>query len=125
MHILWLYTGDDGRSHFADLDAPLTVVDGSGISERFTATGVRLLEAPEGDARDFHPAPRRQFNVMLSGVVELECGDGSKRRLGPGTILLADDVSGQGHITRTIEGPRRVVQVHLGDGIDPRAWLRS
>jgi len=32
-------------------------------------------------------------------------------------------VSGEGHITRTVEGPRRVLQVHLGSDIDPKAWI--
>ncbi len=71
---------------------------------------------------NFHPAPRRQFVVNLSGLVEIECGDGSKRRLGAGDILLADDTTGQGHITREIEGPRRGIFIFLRDDVNPSAW---
>jgi len=60
--------------------------------------------------------------VNLSGLVEIEVGDGSKRRLGAGDILLADDTTGQGHITRDLEGPRRGIFIFLGDDVDPGAW---
>lgn len=73
---------------------------------------------------DFHVAPRHQFVVNLSGVVEIECGDGSTRRLGAGDILLADDTTGQGHITREIEGPRGSLFVPLDDTLDLSAWRR-
>jgi hypothetical protein len=44
----------------------------------------------------------------LSGETEIEIGDGTKRRFGPGDILLADDTSGQGHISRDVGAqPRR------------------
>ena len=56
--------------------------------------------------------------VTLSGVVEIECGDGAKRRLGAGEILLADDLTGQGHITRELEAPRRSLFIPLPDDFD-------
>ena len=36
--------------------------------------------------------------------MEVETGDGSKRRLAPGDILLGDDMTGEGHITRAVGG---------------------
>jgi hypothetical protein len=71
---------------------------------------------------DFHTAPRRQFVVNLSGLVEIEVGDGSTRRLGAGDILLADDTTGQGHITRDLEGPRRSIFIFLPPDLDPAQW---
>ena len=41
-------------------------------------------------------------------------GDGTKRRMGPGSILLAEDTTGQGHISRNVGGePRTCLFVHL------------
>ena len=48
--------------------------------------------------------------INLSGETEIEIGDGTKRRFGPGDILLAEDTSGQGHISRDVgTQPRRFV----------------
>jgi uncharacterized cupin superfamily protein len=51
---------------------------------------------------DWHNAPRRQFIVMLEGTVEIEVGAGTTRRFGPGDILLAEDTTGRGHRSRTV-----------------------
>ena len=75
-------------------------------------------ETPIGAALDFHTAPQRQFVITLAGLAEVECADGSKRRFGAGDILLADDTSGHGHITREIEGPRRSIFLPLADDFD-------
>lgn len=122
MRCTWIYTGDDGKSHFADLDIPLKAAGHSSLSESVPASEVLLRETPPTGFVDFHPAPRRQFVVTLSGLAEIECGDGATRRFGAGDIMLADDTWGQGHITREIEGPRRSLFIILGDGVDPAAW---
>ena len=81
-------------------------------------------ETPAGVEQDFHNAPRRQFVITLSGAAEIECGDGTVRRLGPGDILLADDLTGQGHITRDVEGPRHTLILPLSDDLSVEAWRR-
>jgi hypothetical protein len=60
--------------------------------------------------------------VTLAGRAEVECGDGTKRRFGPGDIMLADDTTGQGHITREIEAPRKSLFIPLPATFDTRAW---
>ena len=48
------------------------------------------------------------------GAVEIEVGDGTKRILGTGDILLAEDTTGQGHISRAVAGkPRRSLFITL------------
>ena len=73
---------------------------------------------------DFHVAPRRQFVIHLAGRVQIETGDGTKRQFGVGDILLADDTTGQGHVSREIEGPRIQVFVALAEGVDVARWRR-
>jgi quercetin dioxygenase-like cupin family protein len=40
--------------------------------------------------------------VNLGGTAEFETADGTVRRLYPGDVLIAEDVTGHGHIARGI-----------------------
>ena len=40
--------------------------------------------------------------ITLSGQGEVELAGGKKIHLGPGNIQLAEDMTGKGHITRTL-----------------------
>jgi hypothetical protein len=96
-----IYAGPDGESHFEDIDIPLTgQPGGSEYSDLYPATGVIFRRSPADQLLDWHPAPRRQFVITLSGGAEVEASDGEIRHIGPGTIMLADDTTGKGHITR-------------------------
>jgi hypothetical protein len=59
-------------------------------------------------ALDFHPAPARQYVVTLSGRSEIELADGTKIPLTPGHILLAEDTTGKGHISRAVGSEDRL-----------------
>lgn len=122
MRVTRVYTGDDARSHLEALDVPLGPGRYGSLSENVPVTGLMFRETPAGAALDFHTAPQRQFVVTLSGAAEIECGDGSKKRFGAGDILLADDTTGQGHITREVEGPRRSLFIPLPADFDISPW---
>lgn len=108
MKLLRIYTGDDGRSHFEDVEVELTDRGALGrISSLWPGSGVLFREVDGDYDLGFHNAPRRQLVVNLTGSVDIEVGDGSVRRLGPGTILLAEDTTGQGHISRAVDGESR------------------
>jgi quercetin dioxygenase-like cupin family protein len=66
------------------------------------ATGLRFFCPPAGAFADWHPAPRRQFNFIVAGTVEVEVSDGAVRRFEPGSVLLLEDTEGQGHRTRVV-----------------------
>jgi len=119
-----IYTGGDHRSHFEDLDLPTHVAADSsrGVTDALAATGAALGESGETAPRDFHNAPRRQIVAVLSGGLELECGDGSRRRFGPGEAFFADDLTGEGHKTRDVGGPVRLLYVYIRDDFDPAPW---
>lgn len=115
MTVVRLYTGPDDKSHFEDIQIPLK--DGGKIgfiSELYKVTGVVFRETAGDYNYDFHPAPRRQYVVNLEGEVEIEVGDGTKRILRTGDILLAEDTTGQGHISRAVAGkPRKSLFITL------------
>lgn len=115
MKITRVYTGADNRSHFQDVEVELTEVGKGGITSVLQkATGVIFRETDGAYNYDFHVAPRRQYVVNLEGEVEIEVGDGSKRLLRSGDILLAEDTTGQGHISRAVGGkPRKSMFVTL------------
>jgi hypothetical protein len=106
---LRVYAGPDGESHFEDIDvAPDLTPAGSGLSALYPATGVHFHRSPVGQIIDWHPAPRRQFVVTLAGEAEVEASDGEVRRLVPGSVLLVEDVTEKGHITRNVGTEERL-----------------
>jgi hypothetical protein len=115
MRVVRLYTGPDNRSHFEDLDVPMKDAGKVGfLSERVKATGLVFRETAGNYDYDFHTAPRRQYVVNLEGAVEIEVGDGTRRILRAGDILLAEDTTGQGHVSRAVAGqPRRSLFITL------------
>jgi hypothetical protein len=86
------------------------------VSSPIPTGGLIFVNAP-ADLTDTepHPAPRRQFVVMVSGVLECETTDGAVRRFGPGSVVLAADTDGAGHITRVPEPPARVLMIPVPD----------
>ena len=108
MQVVRIYTGPDDMSHLEDVDVEL---DDHGVAGRISplwpGTGVQFREVDGDYLIDFHNAPRRQLVVNLTGSVEIETGTGERRVLGPGTILLAEDRTGQGHISRSVDGSGR------------------
>jgi hypothetical protein len=108
MKVTRLYTGPDGEAHFEDMDIPLK--DGGQIgrlSDLIPAKGVIFRETGPDYDYDWHNAPRRQFIIMLDGSVDIEIGDGTKRRFGPGDVLLVEDTTGRGHISRAVNNQTR------------------
>lgn len=115
MQITRVFTGDDGKSHFEEIEVELEDLGVRGcISEPWPASSV-LFRTVEGDYHlDFHTAPRRQLVVNLTGSVDIEVGGGMVKRMGPGSILLAEDTTGQGHISRAVDGePRQCLFIPL------------
>ena len=103
MNIVRIYTGADGESHFEDSEVNLNQENIAGmLSELQPATGIVFRETGPDYDYDWHNAPRRQYVITLRGEFEVEIGDGSVRRLGPGSILLAEDVTGHGHKSRAV-----------------------
>ena len=106
-----LYSGEDGQSHFEELDLPNNYAEHSNMQ----MGGGAIFRRSEPDRFiDWHNAPRRQYVITLSGEVEIGIGDGTLRRLGSGDVLLADDLTGQGHTTRVVgDVPRVSVAIPL------------
>jgi uncharacterized cupin superfamily protein len=114
MKLTRIYTGPDNESHFEELEVDFKPMGDTEASATREATGVIFRRAPASHFSSYHPAPRRQYVITLSGQVEIETGDGTVKRFGPGDVMLADDTTGRGHITRVVGGqPRLYVMIPL------------
>jgi hypothetical protein len=102
-----LYTGPDGQTHAEEIEA-LSPDGGNNAYKLMANSGAVLNRAPPGRVADWHTAPRRQYVITLSGHGQVELIDGTKIDLGPGSIDLAEDLTGKGHITRVIGNEDRV-----------------
>ena len=71
-------------------------------TDLFPASSIGFLRLPPGHRRDWHPAPRKQYIMVLHGTVEVEAGDGERRTFIAGTVVLVTDVQGRGHRTNVI-----------------------
>jgi hypothetical protein len=94
-----LYAGADGESHFEDAEIDYNERQ---MSEFMSLRGWNVRTNTATYDLGFHCAPRRQYIVNLSGVVEIEASDGETRRFGPGTIMLAEDTTGKGHKSKAV-----------------------
>ena len=118
-------TGDGhGGSRFEDVDVPQTAAPYAEnvppllVSAAVEATEVVFVTSPdyigETDPQLLHPAPRKQFLVVLEGELEIETANGERRSFVPGMVLLVEDFEGQGHITRVRgDGPASTLAVAL------------
>jgi hypothetical protein len=62
-----------------------------------SASALAFLELPVGWQGGWHPSPKVQWVICLSGRMGYEAGDGTKFELQPGTHIFTSDVSGAGH----------------------------
>ena len=102
-----LYTGSDGQTHAEEIEVKFGA-RGTDPFKLAAAPGAEIRRAPPGRVADWHTAPRRQYVITLSGHGEVELIDGTKIELGPGSIDLAEDLTGKGHITRVVGNEARV-----------------
>jgi hypothetical protein len=103
MKITRLYTGTDDRSHFEEIEVPFESREDFGL---FTipepAKAFFFREIPPDWKYEWHNVVCREYVVMISGEAEIEVGSGDVRLFRPGDVLLAEDMTGQGHRTRVI-----------------------
>jgi len=108
MQCVRLYEGDDGQSHFEDMDMR---EDGGFLFATHSVTGLVFKNDPAAHLGDFHTAPRRQYCITLSGSAEIKVGDGTSRTFRAGDVFLAEDVMGQGHTLKPDQWVRAFVHL--------------
>jgi len=102
-----VYADSDGITHFRDEYLPWQKTQGRGnfpasVTPLLDAQKIGFLILPKGYRQDWHPAPSKRFTMVLSGVADIEVGDGQRRKFGAGSVVLVTDVQGRGHRTRVL-----------------------
>ena len=87
---------------------------GTFVSDLIPCDSVRLAETEPGGLYDWHPAPRKQVVITLTGTIEFTFGNGEVLLVKPGDVFLAADVEGRGHKWRIVgDKPWRRLYVHI------------
>ncbi len=108
MRIHNLYEDANGISHFRDIEVEWVEERRmSKLSARLPATGIIFRETSGAYDLDWHPAPRRQYIINLDAGVQITASDGESRIIGTGEIVLVEDISGKGHLSKAIGGRMR------------------
>lgn len=108
MRIHNLYTDANGQSHFRDIEIEwVEERRGSKLSARLPANGVIFRETRADYDLDWHTAPRRQYIVNLDAGVQITASDGESRVIGAGEIILVEDTTGKGHLSKGLGQIRR------------------
>jgi hypothetical protein len=106
-----LFTGPDNKTHAEEVTVPLPLKPANGSSERspfMSFKDAQWVRTSTSYDLDWHVAPRRQYVVTVSGESEVVIGDGTHIRLYPGKIMLVEDTTGQGHISKSIGDKDRI-----------------
>src|SRR6476660_4624580 len=102
------YSDINGDTHFEDIEIRLTQAGNVGqLSDVLPATGIIFREVEPSYDWNFHPAPQKQYIVLLDGEIEIETSLGEKRIFTAGEVLLVEDTTGKGHKTRNLRPEKR------------------
>jgi hypothetical protein len=108
MRIHNLYSDASGDSHFRDIEVEWVEETRAGkLSRRLPATGIIFRQVPPTYDLDWHPAPRRQYIINLDAGVQITASDGESRVIGAGEVILVEDTTGQGHLSKAVDGRLR------------------
>jgi quercetin dioxygenase-like cupin family protein len=103
-----VYNTDRGRTRFEDVEVsfvpsafapPAPPID---VSSAVPAREMMFIRFSAGWTDPAHPAPARQWMLVLSGRGESTAG-GETRSWGPGAVFLLEDTAPPGHGTTILE----------------------
>lgn len=97
-----IYAEADGGSRLVDLEIPLTrkviAKDGTAHWEGIAPASIwGIATGDPNHCTDWHPCGMAGLSITLEGDWEIEATDGTRRRLGPGDVLVMLDTTGTGH----------------------------
>jgi hypothetical protein len=90
-----MYTDAQGHAQWETVDLANTPEWLKGMD----TTNIKYGFREPGITQDWHPAPQRQFVIILSGQLQIGFEDGSTKVFGPGDARLVEDTTGKGHTT--------------------------
>jgi quercetin dioxygenase-like cupin family protein len=123
MKVLRIYSDSEGIARAEWRAVPLALdASGRSTSARFSAKDFFFRDTRPGHVHGKHRAPQRQLIFVTTGIGEVELDDGSKWRFSPGDIVFAENTTGHGHVTRSLEGVRGFVYLAVPDEFEISRW---
>jgi hypothetical protein len=108
MRIHNLYSDPNGESHWRDIEVEFVEQNEAGrLSARLPASGIIFRQTAAEHDRPWHPAPRRQYIINLDAGVQLTASDGEARVIGAGEVILVEDTTGRGHLSKAVNNQMR------------------
>ena len=89
-----IYTGADGASK-----AEVVYLH---CNATLPAVTVTLSQAKANYVEDWHVTPDKYLVIMISGAFTVELSDHSKILFNPGDVAYFEDLTGKGHVTRSL-----------------------
>jgi uncharacterized cupin superfamily protein len=102
------YSDASGESHLDEVEVKQSLAEAAPpappllVSAFNPANQWGFFSTPKGWFGDWHPAPARQFMILLSGAVDVMASDGNVLQMRPGDIVLLEDTWGKGHKSRNV-----------------------
>lgn len=110
MKIIKIFTQEDNKSYFVEMDSGPTTKEKLGnYSQKYPVAGMIFRDFDKGQEFAWHNAPDLRYIFYLEGEVEVEASGGEKRIFKPGDILFVTDLTGEGHISRTLTKGRSII----------------
>jgi len=111
-HAVAIYATPDGGSALLDLPLPLCRKISSGAWEGIAgATGWGITQGDGEGYGEWHVSAMAGLSIVLRGAWAIEAGDGARRVLRPGDMLVMLDTTGCGHCSQTLEQPCTVIGI--------------
>lgn len=122
MTIRRLHGDENGETYLTPVELPIVENPGHGVTSvkalgeiPGTIFGIAELIEPMPDY-GLHPAPCRQFLVLLQGNYEITTTTGDTCVFQRGDVLITDDVGTKGHYLRDCgDEPLMMFRVSVGD----------
>jgi len=99
-----IFTGPDGLTHAEPIEVSLSPGSIPKLQQSApeNVASAYFVSVEPGFVEDWHNASAHRYVFTLSGRAEIELAGGEKIPLDHDRVLLADDLTGKGHITRVI-----------------------
>ncbi len=105
-----IYTGDNNKSYFKEIIIKPSIQNPLGLySQKFKVSGLVFREFQPNMSFNWHNAPEEQYIIYLEGNVLVQASGGETKIFKAGDILLAKDLNGDGHITKTLTCGRSII----------------
>ena len=95
MGLYRIYTNGETKTQIDELD----LASSPELTTEIGTQHIFFREWAPGHFIDWHPAPRRQYIISISGTIDVGLEDGTVKSFGPGDARLVEDTIGKGHTT--------------------------